>query len=385
MAEADPARAPQAGAAARAAEPPADKEKQPNRVRRLALMLSVPLIVVAIGAYFWITSGRFVSTDNAYVKQDIVSVSADVGGRIVDVHVRENQIVRKGDTLYVIDQEPYRVALAQADAAVARAQVQVGQLQTDFRATSVDIEGARENVRYAEEDLRRQQSLMAQGFTTRVRLQQSEQGLDNARTALRTAQADAAKARAALATGAQVPGVNPDLAAAQAQRAQAALNLSRTVVRAPVAGRVSQADRLQIGQMAIEGLPLVSIVASDRNWVTANFKETDLDHMIAGQPATVKLDAYPGVEIRGHVDSIGAGTGSEFSVLPAQNANGNWVKVTQRVPVRIAIDQAPPRAMIAGLSAKVTVDVRRHEGAPAGRGAASADARAAAGQPAAAR
>ncbi|MBN8819838.1 MAG: HlyD family secretion protein [Sphingomonas sp.] len=356
MAEADPALKQSGGAAAMTA--PTVEPRQPGKLRRRVLMLSVPLAVVAAGGYFWATSGRTVSTDNAYVKQDIVSVSSDVAGRIVDVRVHENQIVKAGDILFVVDKAPYRVALEQANAQIANAQVQVGKLRTDYQATGVDISGARENVYYAQEDLKRQQALMQQGFTTRARLQQSEQALDNARTQLRTAEADAAKARAALATGAQVPGINPEIAAAKAQRDQAALNLERTTVRAPVAGRISQADRLQVGQMAIQGLPLVSIVASDRAWVTANFKETDLDHMKVGQSASIKLDAYPGLSIRGHVDSIGAGTGSEFSVLPAQNANGNWVKVTQRVPVRIAIDGKPVRPLIAGLSAKITVDIR---------------------------
>jgi membrane fusion protein (multidrug efflux system) len=360
MAEADPALRQPATSPAMPAG--AAGEEQPRRYKRLALMISVPLLVVAAGGYFWATSGRFVSTDNAYVKQDIVSVSADVGGRIVEVKVRENQMVKAGDILYVVDQAPYKVALEQANAAIANAQVEVGKLRTDVSASTVDITGARENVFYAQEDLKRQQALMKDGFTTRTRLQQSEQALDNARTALRTAEAEAAKARAAAATGAQVPGVNPAVAAAQAQRDQAALNLERTVVRAPVAGRISQADRLQVGQMAIQGLPMVSIVASDRAWVTANFKETDLDHMRAGQPAQIDLDAYPGLEIRGHVEGIGAGTGSEFSVLPAQNANGNWVKVTQRVPVRIAIDDKPSRPLIAGLSAEVTVDIRDRDG-----------------------
>ncbi|HZV17920.1 MAG TPA: HlyD family secretion protein [Sphingobium sp.] len=358
MAEADPALKQSAGETT-LADAPAE-ERQPGRWRRRILMFSIPALVVAVGAYFWATSGRFVSTDNAYVKQDIVAVSSDVGGRITQVNVRENQIVKAGDILFVVDQQPYRIALEQANAQIANAQVQVGKLSTDYQATSVDITGARENVYYAEQDLKRQQALLKDGFTTRARIEQSEQALDNARTRLRTAQADAAKARAALATGAQVPGVHPDIAAAQAARDAAALNLQRTTVRAPVPGRTSQADRLQVGQMAIQGLPLVSIVASDRTWVTANFKETDLDHMEPGQPATIKLDAYPGMTIKGHVESIGAGTGSEFSVLPAQNANGNWVKVTQRVPVRIAIDDRPGRMMIAGLSAKVTVDIRNH-------------------------
>ncbi|BAK67043.1 multidrug resistance protein A [Sphingobium sp. SYK-6] len=364
MAEADPALAkkaatsPAAGAQADAPTEDAPPARQSGKLRRIILMISVPLALLLVGGWVWVTSGRFVSTDNAYVKQDIVSVSSDVAGRIIDVRVRENQMVKAGDVLFVVDPEPYRVVLEQANAQIANAQVTVGKLRTDYQATNVDITGARENVYYAQEDLKRQQALMTDGFTTRARLQQSEQALDNARTQLRTAEADAAKARAALATGSQVPGVNPDLAAAQAQRDQAALNLRRTVVRAPVSGRVSQADRLQIGQMAVQGLPLVSLVASDRVWVTANFKETDLDHMRAGQPATIKLDAYPGTEIRGHVESIGAGTGSEFSVLPAQNANGNWVKVTQRVPVRVAIDSKPARDMIAGLSAHVSVDIR---------------------------
>ncbi len=363
MAEADPAmskaqRIEAAQAADPAPTPPSEAPARRARLRKTALMVCVPLAVVAAGAYAWVTSGRSVSTDNAYVKRDISSVGADVAGRIIDVRVRENQMVKKGDILFVIDPEPYKVALAEANAAIATAQVNVGRLREDYQATSVDIEGARSDVYFAQEDLKRQTALMSEGFTTRARLQQSEQLLANARKTLSQAEADAAKARAALATGPQVPGVNPQLAAAQAQSAQAQLNLERTVVRAPVSGRVSQTERLQLGQMAVQGLPLVSIVASEKSWVTANFKETDLDHMKVGQKATITFDAYPGIRLAGHVEGIGAGTGSQFSVLPAQNANGNWVKVTQRVPVRIAIDDNPPRTMIAGLSADVTVDIR---------------------------
>lgn len=353
MAEADPAfdgqAAQHAGIAVKSAE-----NARSTWLRR-GLMLSVPLLILLVGAYFWFTSGRTASTDNAYVKQDIVSVGSDVGGRIVAVHVRENQMVRQGDVMFEVDQEPYRVALAQANAQIANAQVRVTTLDSDYRATSVDISAAREDIAFAQEDYERQRALMDRGFTTRARLQQAEHALATARERLNTARADADKARAALATGAQVPGVNPVIAAARAQRDKAALDLARTMVRAPASGRVSQSSRLQVGQMLVVGLPALSIVADNHSWVEANFKETDLNRMRVGLPATLTFDAYPGMKLKGHVQSIGAGTGSQFSLLPAQNANGNWVKVTQRVPVRIAIDGASSKPLIAGLSSDVTV------------------------------
>jgi membrane fusion protein (multidrug efflux system) len=363
MAEADPVmNKPQrveAVPAPASATPTLEAPAPKNRLRRAILMFGVPLIILGAGAYAWATSGRSVSTENAYVKRDISSVGSDVAGRIVDVRVHENQMVKAGDILFVIDQAPYKVALAEANAAIANAEVNVGKLREDYSATSADIEGAKSDLFYAQEDLKRQQALMTDGFTTRARLQQSEQAVATARKVLNNALAEAGKAKAALATGAQVPGVNPQLAAAYAQRAQAELNLERTTVRAPISGRASQTERVQVGQMAVQGLPLVSIVASEKSWITANFKETDLDKMCPGQAADIKLDAYPDLKLSGHVTSIGGGTGSQFSILPAQNANGNWVKVTQRVPVRIDIDGNPARTMIAGLSAKVTVQFAR--------------------------
>jgi membrane fusion protein, multidrug efflux system len=363
MAEADPtfdgnrksgAPVEKAGGAARGA----DMNDQPARRAlwlRHGLLLSLPLLLAGAGVYAWLTSGQSASTDNAYLKQDIVSVSSDVNGRIVAVYVHENQMVKEGDILFAVDPEPYRVSLDQANAQIAAAQARVTALKTTYRATAVDIAGALENVKYAQDDYNRQRALMAQGFTTRARLEQAEHALAGARNEVSMKQADAEKAQADLATGAQVPGVNPAIAAALAQRNRALLDLRRTTVRAPVAGRVSQAQRLQVGQMMVTGLPAVSIVASNRTWIEANFKETDLDKMRAGQKVDIRLDAYPDLKLRGHVESVGAGTGAQFSVIPAQNANGNWVKVSQRVPVRIAIDDRSDRPMIAGLSADVTV------------------------------
>ena len=337
---------------------PVEAVRPRRRWLRPLLMVSVPLVAILVAGWFWMTSGQSVSTDNAYVAQDKVSVSSDVAGRIVEVGVAENQQVKAGDLLFRIDPEPYRIAVAQANAAVAGAQVQVASLRSEFQGTGADIATARDAIQSAREDYDRQDELMKRGFTTRARLQQAEHALEQARGRLGNALAEAEKARAKLSTGAAVPGANPAIAAAQVGRDKAALDLSRTVMRAPVSGTVSQTDRLQVGQMMITGLPAVTIVANGRSWVEANFKETDLQNMRIGQPAEVSFDAYPGIKLKGHVQSIGAGTGSEFSVLPAQNATGNWVKVTQRIPVRIAIDERSPRALIAGQSADVTVDVR---------------------------
>ncbi len=330
-----------------------------RRWGRLALMASVPLALAAGAAAYYVANDHYVSTDNAYVQQDKVSVSAEISGRIVKVGVAENQRVKAGDMLFTLDPEPYRIAIAQAEATIAAAQVRVTGLRTDLAAKGVDIDSAREDVRFYESEYRRQAELNQRGFTTKARLEAAEHTLSDARSRLADAQAEASRARAALATAPVAPGVNPAILAGQVQKRRAAYDLARTVVRAPADGIVSQADRLLVGQMMTQGLPAVSIVVSDRSWVEANFKETDLARMRVGQPAELRFDAYPDLRVRGHVASIGAGTGSEFSVLPAQNANGNWVKVTQRVPVRIAIDDKSPRQLIAGLSTHVTIDTGR--------------------------
>ncbi len=321
-----------------------------------ALMLSLPLLLALGGLYLYLISGRYVSTDNAYVSQNKVSVSSTVAGVIVEVKVRENMRVKRGDVLFRIEAEPYEIALRQAEAKVAAARVNVAGLQTNIASAGVDIKTAKDEIAFAAAEFERQTTLMQRGFTTHARYQEAQLALQKAREELNAARTDAARARSALGTGGgTAPAV---LQEAIAEREKAAYDLSRTVVRAPLSGVVSQTDRLQVGTMIPAGLPAVSIVADDGSWVEANFKETDLDHMAVGQPAEVHLDAYPSLRITGHVASIGAGTGAEFSILPAQNANGNWVKVTQRVPVRIAIDAGAERPLIAGLSADVKVDTQ---------------------------
>nr|WP_232003275.1 HlyD family secretion protein [Sphingopyxis sp. FD7] len=317
-------------------------------------MFGLPLALVAGGVGWWLLSAGSVSTDNAYVQMDKVSVAAEVGGRIIEVAVRDGQQVAKGQLLFRIDSEPYALSVAQATAAIDAAEVEVGNLAASANTSNVDIAAAREEVKFAQVNFDRQAALMEKGFTTRAAYDAARHALAQARERVRQAEAAAVEARARLAAGPS-SGINPEVQAARVQRSQAEVNLARTTVRAPRAGRVAQADRLQVGQTMVAGLPALTIVDTAHPWVEANFKETDLADMRVGQRAEIRFDAYPGLTVRGHVLTIGAGTGSEFSVLPAQNATGNWVKVTQRVPVRIAFDEKPARDMIAGLSAEVTV------------------------------
>ncbi|HEY0413618.1 MAG TPA: HlyD family secretion protein [Allosphingosinicella sp.] len=343
-------------AEADAAPAEADATAPKKKRLRLVLMLSLPLLLVAVGAYFYLTSGRYVATDNAYVQQDKISVSALVTGPIVEVAVKENQRVKAGDLLFRIDPAPYRIALEQAEAQIASAQVSVSKLQAENAGTGADIQAAQDNLIIAQRDFGRYAELLRRGFTTRVDYDKALHGVQEAKQRLANARNQAQVSASQLRQGPE--SAQPAIAAAIAARDKALLDLKRTEVRAPVDGYVSQTDRLQLGNMAVQGLGMVTVVRSGDTWIEANYKETDLRNMAPGQAADVKLDAYPSVKIRGHVASIGRGTGSEFSVLPAQNATGNWVKVTQRVPVRIAIDTSPGRPLLAGLSAKVTVDTK---------------------------
>ncbi|MEQ1498085.1 MAG: HlyD family secretion protein [Novosphingobium sp.] len=322
---------------------------------RLLLMLSVPLALIVGSVVYWRSLQGQVSTDNAYVHLDKISVSAEVGGKIVGVFVKENQHVKAGDLLFRIDPEQFQLQLTQANAAIASAQASQTSLASSSALSGADISAAREQIAYARANLVRQEALWKRGFATKAAYEAAQHQVALAEDALHAAEAKRDEAAAKLATGSQVPGVYPQLAAARAQHSVAQLSLRRTEVRAPVSGVVSQADRLQLGQDAITGLPVITLVADGSTYIEANFKETDLAEMQVGQLAEVRFDAYPGLVLKAHVAAIGAGTGSEFSVLPAQNATGNWVKVTQRVPVRIVLDEPSPRPLIAGISVKVKV------------------------------
>jgi membrane fusion protein, multidrug efflux system len=324
--------------------------RAPRNVLRPLLLLLVPALLLIGGGYYWLTSGGSVSTDNAQVKQDIVAVSAQVNGPITQVLVHDGTRVKRGQLLFRIDPAPYRVALEQAEAQLAAAKLSTSQLRTQAAGTGADIVGEQANLAIKRNALGRQQALLRQGFTTRADYEDALNEVKTAEQQLADARARAANAHAAIA-----PGEQPSIAQAQAAVDKARLDLSRTEVRAPMDGIVENADNLQVGQMAVTGLGMLSLVHSQGAWIEANFKEKDVGRMVPGERASIEVDAYPGRQFPAHVQSIGAGTGSQFSLLPAQNANGNWVKVTQRVPVRIVFDGKPDQPMIAGLSTTATV------------------------------
>jgi len=355
MADADPARAPEASAATGlpSLEDTAATARKPWL--RWVSMLIVPLALGGAALLYWQSLAGKVSTDNAYIKQDLVSVSAEVGGPITQVLVKDGSQVVKGQLLFRIDPEPFRLQISEANAAIAAAQVNVIALGSASELTGTDIEAALSDVAFAEARFERVRALREKGFSTKADFEAAQQQVVQSHEAVRQAQDRQREARARLASGPAVPGVNPQVASAKARLANAQLSLRRTEVRAPAAGRIAQADRLQVGQQAVPNLPVLTLVRENSTYVEANFKETDLNEMAVGQRAEIRLDAYPGLVLKGRVASIGAGTGAEFSVLPAQNATGNWVKVTQRVPVRIAIEGRSPRRLIAGLSTEVTV------------------------------
>jgi len=321
-----------------------------KRRRNIIIMLVVPLLILGIGTYYWLVSGTSVSTDDARVKQDIVAVSPLVNGPISKAYVKSGDNVKRGQLLFEIEDAPFQVALEQAEAQMAAARLETSKLRTQAAGTGADITGAAANLAIKRNALSRQQALLGKGFTTRSDYDDAVNDVRSAETQLADARARAANASAAIA-----PGEQPSIAEARAAIDKARLDLRRTKIYAPMDGLVENADNLQVGQMAVIGVGMLSLVRGRNAWVEANFKERDLARMVPGQRATIEIDAYPGHKYAGRVASVGAGTGAEFSILPAQNANGNWVKVVQRVPVRIVFAEQPDRPMIAGLSTDVTV------------------------------
>ena len=344
---------------------PAPKKKA-RRGGRVVLMLVVPLALAAVGSYVWVTGGRYEETENANLRQARVSIASDAAGRVVTANIAENQMVQKGDLLFAIDPQPYRIALAQADAAVAAARLDVEQLRAAYNQSMAQERSAASEVDYAKAQYDRAADLADKGINTKSSLDEARNDLDKAMQQLAVARQGIESAKAALGGNSDIQtDQHPAVMAALAARAKAAYDLEQTTVRAPASGIIAQASSFKAGQFVGIGTALFSLVETDDTWIDANFKETQLTHMKPGQKAEVVLDTYPDRTFEATVQAVGAGTGAEFSLLPAQNATGNWVKVTQRIPVRLKLtDPEAKLALRTGMSATVTVDTGVSRGLP---------------------
>jgi membrane fusion protein (multidrug efflux system) len=368
-APAQPAAAPVAVAPQLAPTP-----KKKRRAGRFLLMFALPAALIAGGSYVWVTGGRYQETENANLQQAKVSIAADTAGRIVQVDIFDNQSVKQGDVLFAIDPEPYRIALAQADAAVAGARLNVEQLRAAYSQAVAQEGSDASQVDYAQSQYDRAADLARKGINAKSSLDEARNDLDKARQQLAVAQQGILSAKAALGGDPDIEtDEHPTVMSALAARDKAAYDLAQTTVRAPADGIVSQAASFKVGQYVGSGTPLFSLVETGDTWIDANFKETQLTNMKPGQKAEIVVDTYPGKTFEATVKAIGAGTGAEFSLLPAQNATGNWVKVTQRIPVRLELADADARmALRTGMSATVTVDTGVSRGLPSIFGHATA-------------
>ncbi len=348
-------------ATASAVSPAAPEPAKPKRARRRILMLSLPLALLLGAGGWWLSGGRYETTDNAYLHEARVAIAAGVPGRVVTVAIADNRPVKAGDVLFAIDPVPYELARDQAAVAVSQSRLSVEQLKLNYQGSLTSARLAEDEAVYQGSELTRQEALGARGVASGSTLDDARHAAQKALDQQDLARQSVAMARAALGGDPDAPtDAHPTVRAALVTLQNAEWNLAQATVRAPGDGVIYQASSFKPGRMVAAGEDLFSLVETGDVWVEANFKETQLDGIRVGQPAEVAFDAAPGKPMHAVVDAIGAGTGAEFSLLPAQNATGNWVKVTQRVPVRLRLaGPLPEQGLASGLSASVSVDTGR--------------------------
>jgi membrane fusion protein (multidrug efflux system) len=333
---------------------------------RVWLVLLPPILLILGGVFYFVHGSRYISTDNAYVKADKVAVSAEVTGRLVVVAVEENQVINKGQLLFRIDDQPYKIAVDRARATLKNVVSDFGALKARYRQKQAELKKAQVDAAYFDREYKRWASLANTRVASQAKLDQARHDDDGAHEDQAKIAQELQELVANLEDDPNLPlAAYAPYKEAQAGLEKAQLDLGRTVVTAPVGGIVSKTGNVQVGNYAIAGVPMLSIVKTDHLWIEANMKETDITHMRVGQKADAEVDTYSGHDLKAVVSSIAPATGAEFSILPPQNATGNWVKVVQRVPVRLELeDVRDSEKLRAGMSVTVTVDTGAYYALP---------------------
>ena len=331
------------------------KNGKKSFVRRFLMLFGI-LAVLGGGAYIYLGSGRYIGTDNAYIKAAKILITPQVSGTITAVNIVDNQQVKEGDLLFTIDPASYAIAVDDAKAEVAKAYADIKQLKAQYGQKQEDLARAQVEVDYATKEYDRRVALVAKGTVAQSEFSEVKRQRD---AAVKSVDAIAEEIKGILAALDGNPDIRPEdhphYQKAMAQLHEAELNLERTEVTSPADGVVGTAPH--VGDYARAGVPMLNLVGTGHVWIEANYKETELTDVRPGQPVTIEVDTYPGREWKGRVDSISPATASEFSILPAQNASGNWVKVVQRIGVRIDVDPQQSAPLLrAGMSTHVTID-----------------------------
>jgi membrane fusion protein (multidrug efflux system) len=328
---------------------------------RAILLLLVPALVVLGGLLIWQQGGRYITSENAYVRADIVQIAPEVSGRVAEVLVRDHARVEAGTLLLRIDPDPFRLTVEKAEAELDAARTLVEIARATYRETQSELGELQARAEYLQRQARRQQDLAARGVSPTTRLEETQNDADVARERFNVVRQRLVRLLTTLKGNPDLPvDEHPNVRERLVDRDRAALDLARTRIVAPVAGTVVNM-RVQRGEQLRAATPFFALVSDRRPWVDANLKETTLAHVSIGQRVEVLLDLYPGRIWQGEVESISPATGAEFAILPPQNASGNWVKVVQRLPVRIRL--LPPHAdeppLRAGVTASVSIDTGR--------------------------
>jgi membrane fusion protein, multidrug efflux system len=338
----------------------------PRRRLRLGLFVLLPILLIG-GGYWYITGGQVMSTDDAYAEADKVGISTDVSGIVKDIDVTENQDVEAEQVLYRLDDAPFQFALGRATAQVGNVKNALNALKANYRDMQAQIQQAQHDLEYNATELHRQQDLLNAHVASQSTFDMARRNLQNAQGKLASLTQQLAAIAANLNGDPDGPvEQNPRYVDAVARRDEAARQLAHTIVRAPFAGMVTNVPSIAVGKYLAASTTAFYLVATDHVWVDANPKETELTYVSLGQPVTVTVDTYPDVQWRGTVESISPAASQEFSLLPAQNTSGNWVKVVQRIPMRVRVDTSdsdlPP--LRAGMSVEVDVDTGHARGLP---------------------